>query len=966
MSRRGDDEREGHAPGSVLIIRDATWMVQRVERATDGWFYSVVGLSELVRGQEAVFSSAIDAPEALDPRQARVTLDDSPRHRDARLWLEATARKSAVPLTDPALSVATEGLVDALPYQLDACRQALDPANLRPRILLADAVGLGKTIEIGMILAELVRRGRGERILVVTPKHVLEQTQFELWTRFALPFVRLDSLGIQRIRRELPATRNPFAHFKRVIISIDTLKSDRYHAHLGKQKWDAVVIDESHNVTNANTQNNRLARLLSEQTDALILASATPHNGKADSFAELVRMLEPTAVTPSGELIEPEVQRLIVRRHRHSPEVRSVVGQMWAERKEPNNVRVVANEAENAVAAELDATWLHPPDGQQVTASGSQLVPWTLAKAFLSSPAALVASVSERLGRTEHDPERRALVRLKELAERNLAEGSAKFDALLTELKRIGIARNSDERVVIFAERVQTLSWLREQLRATLKLSDEQVVVLHGGLSDVEQQDVVESFKQASSPIRVLVTGDVASEGVNLHLQCHELIHYDIPWSLIRIEQRNGRIDRYGQRHSPQITALLLDPDTQAFGGDLRVLERLMQKEHEAHRALGDSASLMGKYDVEAEERAIREVLAGRADLDDVVKTPDEVVSGGGIAALLAAVAPPSASGNTAGASAPPADRPASAPEPALAQATALFPNPSVFLHDALEAAFITPRALPAAGGVSWEERSDLGLVSFAPPADLRQRLQVLPQSYLKERRVTEHLQLAVTADRGDRALADAKQRESDSLWPASHYLAPLHPALEWAADRALVALGRNEVFAIAAPEGVDGAAVLLQASLANRRGQVVAASTILVRFPDPADPTISFAQPTGGIGEAIAALGLDRDWINTQAIRSHDLPRLQPLIPAAVDAARIEVLDQLFAAATNDVRERVAQWTGRVQGWERDAEDLFGSSQLRERRRVVERERDLAATMVPEQRNVRPLLVVARPGDDA
>ena len=87
-------------------------------------------------------------------------------------------------------------------------------------------------------------------------------------------------------------------------------------------------------------------------------------------------------------------------------------------------------------------------------------------------------------------------------------------------------------------------------------------MILHGGLTDEEQQDVVESFKQASSPIRVLVTGDVASEGVNLHTQCHELIHFDIPWSLIRIEQRNGRIDRYGQKHPPQITTLLLDPDT--------------------------------------------------------------------------------------------------------------------------------------------------------------------------------------------------------------------------------------------------------------------------------------------------------------------------------------------------------------------------------------------------------------------
>src|SRR6185437_1725276 len=114
-------------------------------------------------------------------------------------------------------------------------------------------------------------------------------------------------------------------------------------------------------------------------------------------------------------------------------------------------------------------------------------------------------------------------------------------------------------------------------LKEDLRLSDKQAVILHGGLTDTEQQDTVDSFKQASSPIRVLITGDVASEGVNLHSQCHELIHYDIPWSLIRIEQRNGRIDRYGQHQPPQITTLLLNPETEAFSGDLRVLSRLIE-----------------------------------------------------------------------------------------------------------------------------------------------------------------------------------------------------------------------------------------------------------------------------------------------------------------------------------------------------------------------------------------------------
>src|SRR5699024_9790629 len=111
-----------------------------------------------------------------------------------------------------------------LDYQITAVKKALSSDNVRPRVLLADAVGLGKTLEIGMILSELIRRGRGERILVVTPRHIMEQCQQALWSRFAIPLVRLDSVGIQQVRQKLPASRNPFTYFPRVIVSMDTLK----------------------------------------------------------------------------------------------------------------------------------------------------------------------------------------------------------------------------------------------------------------------------------------------------------------------------------------------------------------------------------------------------------------------------------------------------------------------------------------------------------------------------------------------------------------------------------------------------------------------------------------------------------------------------------------------------------------------------------------------------------------------
>jgi superfamily II DNA or RNA helicase len=935
----------------VVIVRDEEWLVIGVEQTSDGRLLRCQGLSELVRDTTASFYEGLDDIETLDPAAAIVVPDESPHYRRSRLWLEATLRKTAVPLDGSALTVSVDMLADPLGYQQTAARKALDQANLRTRILLADAVGLGKTLEIGMILAELVRRGRGERILIVTPRHVLEQMQGEMWSRFAIPFVRLDTLGIQRVRQKLPATRNPFSYFKRVIISIDTLKSKQYLDHLRRQTWDAVVIDESHNVTNSETLNNQLARVLAPNTDALILASATPHNGKPESFAELIRLLEPTAVRPDGTVIEDEVRRLVIRRHRHSPEVASVVGADWAERKEPQNWLVSASDAENEVARELDTAWLHPAAGTSpYSGAAATLFPWTLAKAFLSSPAALLESIKERIGRMGKHPtaaqerEIEALLRLEALARKADDTSSGKYARLLSYLREIGIGPGRPMRVVIFAERVRTLKWLQAHLQADLKMDSKQAVILHGGLTDVEQQTVVDNFKQASSPIRVLITGDLASEGVNLHAQCHELIHFDIPWSLIRIEQRNGRIDRYEQRHPPQITTLLLNPDTETFSGDLRVLSRLIEKEHEAHSALGDAASLMGKYDVGAEEDEIRKVLAGKASLDDVVRDTQAVKGEDSVAGMLARI--------MAGATSPgPATDDAST---GAEGSSSLYPSQVAFLRDALEEAYKTPAAPVAAGGVGWRDYGPQQIVELVPPADLRQRLEVLPQTYLAERKVAERFKLVTSKARGKALLADALADESDSSWPEAHYLGPLHPVIDWAADRAMASLGRNQVFA--ARGDVEHPTILLLGTLTNRRGQVVASSYLTAEFPNPDNPAFCMVTPHESATAMTAAVGYTESLSNPGAVAGADT--LRPLIAHAVRSAAAEMA-AVFAAAQDAITGRVEEWSRRVTDWTEEAAALIQRSELRQRRVSVEEEKSIAARMVPERQLVRPLLVV-------
>ena len=601
----------------------------------------------------------------------------------------------------------------------------------------------------------------------------------------------------------------------------------------------------------------------------------------------------------------------------------------------------------------MSDVWLHPAAGTSpYSGSTKGLFPWTLAKAFLSSPAALRESVRERIKRldvvltVEQKKERDALNRLLVLAETSLNAPSAKYTKLLDYLRGIGVGPRSPERTVIFSERVATLHWLRAKITSDLKMNDDQVRVLHGGLSDTEQQEIVESFKQSSSPIRVLITGDVASEGVNLHSQCHELIHFDIPWSLIRIEQRNGRIDRYGQRHRPQISTLLLSPTSDAFSGDVRVLQRLLEREQEAHAALGDAASLMGQYDVGAEEDLIRQALAGSKNIDDIVPTVDHALEfGDSIGAMLARIAKGEGALIDTSVAVPVND-----------VGTGLFASSLDYLREALTEIYGTPGASVAAGGVNWREDASHGTVQFTPGRDLVQRLAVLPQAYLADRHVTERLILATTKQRAKAVLSEAvNDPASTSLWPEAHYLSPMHPVLEWASDRALGRLGRNEIFAVVGD--VDLPTVLLVGTVTNRRGHVVATSFMTAVAPDTARPTSLLLTAHASASDALDAAGILGSLVN--AGHTLDLATLQSLVGPAVEQARLQ-MESVAQAASRDVDERVSEWSDRVERWQREADAMTQLPSLRTRRTTVEQERKIADSMKPNARPlVRPLLVV-------
>ncbi|XXZ48073.1 SNF2-related protein [Streptomyces cavourensis] len=704
------------APGAQVRIRHEQWLVKSVSGSRDGLMVEVSGVSSFVRGTDAIFYSGLDVIEVLDPRKTRLVPDDTSKHAKARLHLEAVIRKTALPQTEHGIALADSFLMDRQQHQLRPAELALSMRNPQPRLLIADVVGLGKTLEIGITLSELIRRGRGERILVVTPAHVLEQFQRELWTRFSLPLVRLDSTGIQRIQQEIPAGRNPFAHFKRVIVSVDTLKSATYAHHLENITWDAVVIDESHNLVNKGTRNNRLARRLAEQTDALILASATPHNGDAESFAELIRMLDPAAIADPKNYKVADLDHLYIRRTKTDREVRdSLKGKPWAERGASLPVPAPATPKEVAVLEKLASEWT-PGDPARSSVCADPLVGYNFLKAFLSSHVALRKSLTNRRAYLDDPkkhkakaaadtPERRAalaaeskaLAELEALVADFTDQDSAKLDSLVRTLKELGVGPRSERRVVIFSERVHTLDWLAREVPARLGFKKNEakadatrpwkayggvVEVMHGDTTnDQQQQEIVDRFGRLEEPVRLLFTGDIASEGVNLHHQCHDLIHYDLPWSLIRIEQRNGRIDRYGQAVSPEFRALTLTADVpwrrDEESGETLTLDdrlvgaRLLRREAQAHEietGEGSAEAVTGLYDDKKEEdRLTRDLIKGGTVERSIKQSQQE--SGGVLAGLLAGanarLADPTAPPATLGtAPVPEADVPTSSPTP--------------------------------------------------------------------------------------------------------------------------------------------------------------------------------------------------------------------------------------------------------------------------------------------------------------
>ncbi len=523
------------------------------------------------------------------------------------------------------------------PYQLVPLMRALELP--RPRLLLADGVGLGKTIEAGLIACELIARRRAHRILVIAPAGpLLTQWAQELRQRFGLRFTSVtDAASLHEQRRRLELGGNPFDAIAYCLTSLDFAKQETVLEELERSAWDLAIIDEAHHCISAgsdreDTQRRRLAEVVARRSDGLLLLTATPHDGHDPHFASLLELLDPSLVDGHGGVAGRAYRRHVVRRlksHLRDPatgaplfrerrvipvkvelegaargtvqQFHQAVAALVAPRLQRaarareyadalafisllkrsvstieacvNTLRVVAERYQDASAAEAET--LRRERARALRAYRKRLLRFGVLNDSEEADVAELEVQGMAADLQDFASGASTMAALDELI--RLGEAAQQVDPKLRALAReIGMIRadNPNANIIIYTE--YTDSQLAA-VRALRSAGISEVLAISGLTDERERTRLAERFAEHDG--MVLISTDTLAEGLNLQRRCCDLIHLDLPYNPNRLEQRNGRIDRYGQERNPQIRYLYL-----AGTFEERLLLRLIAK-HEKARA---------------------------------------------------------------------------------------------------------------------------------------------------------------------------------------------------------------------------------------------------------------------------------------------------------------------------------------------------------------------------------------------
>lgn len=542
-------------------------------------------------------------------------------------------------------------------YQLVPVAMALDMPKVR--MLLADDVGLGKTIEAGLIITELMSRNRVGKILFVTPANLREQWKEEMEYFFHLNPRIISRRHKRKLERELPPGTNPWQYFDQLIVSMDYAKREDVKAQIESQDWDLIIIDEAHKVAKPHQTSpthtiNKMrwdfVNDIKDLTDHILLLTATPHNGYTDNFASLLYLLDED--TLFGDLWNPTINREVAKNHICQRRRRDI--ESWLERssedesyfpeRDQKEVMIELGVKEKELIKKLeDFTEYVKENSEGASMHGKRLARWSLMhlhKRALSSPEAFRRSLKNRIDKLHGILEERDGIE-EEIKNPGIKEDEAKAVAIDedtgedvseeeaasmlekviydkaqdidTELKYLKdvlesaekITRRDDSKLqtlydilirrlkvkgkmIIFTKWIDTQNYIKESLENRKTFQDYELFVLNGEMGEGDRKEVFQDFETSNRAI--LIATDCISEGLNLQYSCSQMVHYELPWNPNRLEQRNGRIDRFGQSDKKVSIRTLVMRDTL----DASILSVLIRKSMAIREAYGFSPPFFG------------------------------------------------------------------------------------------------------------------------------------------------------------------------------------------------------------------------------------------------------------------------------------------------------------------------------------------------------------------------------------
>ncbi|MER7165303.1 DISARM system SNF2-like helicase DrmD [Micromonospora sp. NPDC000207] len=657
---------------SLVSVRGQRWVVSEVQPSEHSTLVSLQSVEdgryghtldviwEIEPGREVLPSGSLPqvTRDSFDPPQRLAAFLDAVR------WSAVTSADVKTLQSPFRSGVAVED------YQLEPVARAVDAP--RVNLLLADDVGLGKTIEAGLVAQELLLRHRARRVMIICPAGLTIKWRDEMAEKFGLDFTVVDSERCAEVRRSHGSAANPFEVFPLSIVSLPWLRGQKAQRLLDEmlpadgpsypRTFDLLVLDEAHHVAPAapkqvyavDSQQTKLIRRIAPHFTHRLFLSATPHNGYQASFTALLEILDNQRFARGVRPDPAAVQDTVVRRLKR--DIENPDGSPRFVERKAMSIPVVYPEDERQIHAllthfaELRGSRLRSQRGRKAT----DLVTLLLKKRLFSSPAAFAHTVrvyldtlANRMGSPElidsddvpewmdefmddlatydddqaaeaeddalnrvrpmqpdpTDDETGLLTKMRDWAERKEALPDAKATKLIEYLTAVcrPDGRNwLNERVVVFTEYRDTQTWLADLLRQQGFDTDGRLALLHGGTPTDERERIRLEFQAhpTERPVRILLATDAASEGIDLQNHCHRLVNYDIPFNPNKLEQRIGRIDRYGQQVSPEIQHFVgtgFGTAVDSFEADLEFLSRVATKVARMEADLGSVNAVLAE-----------------------------------------------------------------------------------------------------------------------------------------------------------------------------------------------------------------------------------------------------------------------------------------------------------------------------------------------------------------------------------